>query len=209
MIVIVLAEQRVQRHIPQHIVHPAHVPFEIESQPAVGGGAGYQRPCGGFLRNHHHLRVMGKHTLVQPPQKGDRLQILLAAVLVGHPFAVPTVIVEIQHGCHRIHPNAVRMILFQPEQHVGDQEILHLCPTVIEHTGAPFAMLPLARVGVFVARTAVKPIQPAFVFGEMRRHPIQNHADARLVAHINKMHKLVRRAVARGGGVIPGHLIPP
>ena len=70
-------------------------------------------------------------------------------------------------------------------------------------------MLPLARVGVFVARATIKPIQPAFVFGEMRRHPIQNHADARLVAYINKMHELVWRAIARGGGVIPGHLIPP
>ena len=43
----------------------------------------------------------------------------------------------------------------------------------------------------------------------MRRNPVHNHADARLVAIIHKIFKIIRCAVTAGGGKVARHLIAP
>ena len=40
-------------------------------------------------------------------------------------------------------------------------------------------------------------------------HPVHNHANARLVARIDKVHELLRVAVARRGGIVAGRLVAP
>ena len=40
-------------------------------------------------------------------------------------------------------------------------------------------------------------------------HPVHDHADARLVARIDKVHELLRVAVARRGGKVAGRLVAP
>ena len=52
------------------------------------------------------------------------------------------------------------------------------------------------RVGVFVACLAVKFVETEFVFRKMRRDPVQYNSYAVFVAFINKIHEVVRRAVA-------------
>ena len=44
---------------------------------------------------------------------------------------------------------------------------------------------------------------------EVRRHPIENHADALLVQVVHQVHEILRRAVASGGGKIAGRLVSP
>ena len=43
----------------------------------------------------------------------------------------------------------------------------------------------------------------------MRWHPVQNHANAVLVAAIDKVTKIIRATVAAGGGEVAGSLIAP
>ena len=43
----------------------------------------------------------------------------------------------------------------------------------------------------------------------MGRHPVDNHADAVLVAVVDEIHEIFRRAVAAGGRVVADRLIAP
>ena len=43
----------------------------------------------------------------------------------------------------------------------------------------------------------------------MRRHPVQNHTDSRRVHPVDKIHKILRFAEARGRRVVTADLIPP
>ena len=101
------------------------------------------------------------------------------------------------------------MKLLQPIHRIGDQKGTHLGLGVIEYAGAPFFMLALAGIGIFIAGAAVKPVQPGGVSGKMSRHPVEDHPDARLMTGIHKEHEILRGAVAGGGGEVSGDLIPP
>ena len=47
------------------------------------------------------------------------------------------------------------------------------------------------------------------VLGEMSRHPVNNDANARLVAAIDEKHQVLGRTVAGGGSVVAHYLIAP
>ena len=85
-------------------------------------------------------------------EEGDGLEALASAVDVRHPLARTLVVIEIEHGGDRVHAKPVQMVLLDPEEGVGDEEGTHLGASVIEHTGAPFLMLALSRVSIFIAR---------------------------------------------------------
>src|SRR5262245_23353777 len=51
--------------------------------------------------------------------------------------------------------------------------------------------------------------QAMVVFREVGRHPVDNHADPRLVQQIDKVHEILRSAVAAGGSVIACGLVTP
>ena len=70
-------------------------------------------------------------------------------------------------------------------------------------------MLALARVLMFVERGAIEIAEAVNVLGEMRGHPIEQHADPMTVAFVDEELEFVRRAVARGGREVAGHLIAP
>jgi hypothetical protein len=54
-----------------------------------------------------------------------------------------------------------------------------------------------------------KKAQAVRVAREVRRHPVQQHADAVLMAVIHKVHEVVGRAEAAGRRKVAGHLIAP
>ncbi len=58
------------------------------------------------------------------------------------------------------------------------RNVAHLVAAVVEDQRAPVPVLALARVGMLVERGAVEAGQAVGVFGEMRRHPIDDDADA-------------------------------
>ena len=82
-------------------------------------------------------------------------------------------------------------------------------PAVVEDLRAPVAVLAAARIGVLVERRAVEQPQAVAVAGEMGRHPVEDHADAVLVQHVDEIHEVLRRAVAAGGGVVAHRLVAP
>ncbi len=101
------------------------------------------------------------------------------------------------------------MIHLQPEQRIGDEEVLHLVAAVVEDQRAPVGMLALARVGVLVEMRAVEPGERVRVLREVAGHPIEDHADAVRVALVDELHQVGGRAEARGRRVEVGDLIAP
>jgi hypothetical protein len=70
-------------------------------------------------------------------------------------------------------------------------------------------MEALARIGVLEQVRAVEGSQSVGVGREVRRHPVEDHADAGLVQHVDQVHQVLRRAVARGRREVAGGLVAP
>ncbi len=142
-------------------------------------------------------------------RKRNRFQILAPAEVVGNPFARLPRVIEIEHRGDRVHAQAVEVILVDPEERVREQKILHFVAAVVEDQRAPVGMRALARIGVLVEMRAVEERQAVRVAREMRGRPIENHADAFLMAAIDEVHEIFRRAEAAGDREISDGLIAP
>ena len=84
------------------------------------------------------------------------------------------------------------MELFCPEQCIGDQEVLHLWSAVIIDQCTPVRVIPLSRIEMFVKACAVKIGKSKRIPRKMRRYPVKNHTDSRLMQGIHKIHKVFR-----------------
>ena len=133
----------------------------------------------------------------------------MASINIGNPLAVIFAVVQIQHGSDCIHTDSVCMVLFGPEQGIGNQEIGNLRSSVIINQSSPVRMCSLPRIGVFIDAGAVKRCQSIAVSWEMSRYPVQNYADSLLMHIIHEIHKIVRRTVAAGRRIISGYLVAP
>ena len=101
------------------------------------------------------------------------------------------------------------MVLAHPEQGVGDEEVAHLVAAVVEDQRAPVGVRAAARVGVLVERGAVEARERELVAREVRRHPVEDHAEAVAVQAVDELAEVVGRAEARRGRVVAGHLVAP
>ena len=70
-------------------------------------------------------------------------------------------------------------------------------------------MLVHHRVARFVTARPIKLIKAVLVLREVRAHPVDDDADAGLVALVHEIHKILRRTVARARRVVPRYLIAP
>ena len=132
----------------------------------------------------------------------DRGQILASAVLIGNPIARLAAVVEIEHRGHRVDAQSVDVVFVEPEERIGGEEVAHFVAAVIEDQGPPVGVLALSRIGMLVKMRAVEHPQAVAVAREVGRHPVEHHADAVLVAMVDKVHEVLRRAVAAGGGIV-------
>ena len=205
----VAAVDGVEREIFERIVHPAHVPLEAEAEPAQEDRAADARPRGGFLGDHHDAGVEAVHVLVELLDERDRVEVLAAAEYVGNPFALAARVVEVDHRGDGVNAQAVGMEFAQPVKRAGGQEIAHLGAAVVEDVGAPFGMIALARIGVLEERGAVEAAEAEFVLGKMRRHPVEDHADAAPMQFVDQIAQVVGTAVARGRRKVAADLVAP
>ena len=148
-------------------------------------------------------------TTLQLADEVDGLEVLAAAEAVRHPLPFLARVVEIEHRGHRVHAQAVGVVLVEPEQRVREEEVADLVAPVVEDERAPFAVLADARVLVFVERRAVEADQAVAVLREVAGHPVEDDADARLVAGIHEELEVFGRAEAAGRREEPRHLVAP
>lgn len=183
--------------------------FKGKAQSAVLRLVGYFGPGGGFFRNHHNAVPASGENAVQMLEKFYRLQVLIAAVLIGNPLSVPAPVIQIEHGSHGVHPQTVNVILFNPVESVGDEEIFHLVFAVIKYLGSPVRMFAFSGIRVLVERFSVKVGQPVGVPWKMGWNPVQDHANSFFVKIIDQIHKVLGHSVAGGGGIVTGYLVSP
>ena len=118
--------------------------------------------------------------LVHALEEGDGLEVLAPAVLRWDPLAGLAAVVAVEHGGDRVDAQAVDAVALQPVQRIADQEVAHLGAAEVVDQRIPGRVEALARVGVFVQVRAVEARQsPVLVGGEVRRHPVEDQADAR------------------------------
>ena len=97
----------------------------------------------------------------------------------------------------------------QPVQRAGDEEIAYLgAPEVVDQR-VPVVVEALARVGVLEQVRAVEAGQAVRIGGEVRRHPVQQHAQSGGVRALDEAREGLRRAEARGRCEQPQRLVAP
>ena len=101
------------------------------------------------------------------------------------------------------------MEVLDPVEGGGDKEGLHLGSAYVETASAPFGVLLPIPALIFVKRRAVKLVQTVLVLGEVRRHPVQNHADAVGVELVHEVAEVLGRTEAGGGRKVAAALIAP
>ena len=72
-VVIAAAKQRIGLKILQRVVHPAHVPFEIETEAAGVNRMTHHGPGGRFFRNHHRAGTLAVRHFIQLLQTAKSL----------------------------------------------------------------------------------------------------------------------------------------
>ena len=145
------------------------------------------------------------HGAVDLADKRAGVQVLLGTVLIELLLArIVDAKVEVQHAGHAVHANAVHVEVLEPVQHVGDQEGADLAAGKVKLVRAPIGVNLVLKQHV-----TVKGGKAVGVGAKTAGHPVHDYADACLVACIDKVHELLRVAVARGGGVVAGRLVAP
>ena len=95
------------------------------------------------------------------------------------------------------------MVLLEPEQRVRQQEVADFVPAVVEDQRAPVLVLALPRILVLVQRRAVEAREAVLVLRKMAGHPVEDDADAGLVAGVDEQLEVLRRAEAAVGAKNP------
>ncbi|MNQ87043.1 hypothetical protein D3C85_1022530 [compost metagenome] len=200
LVMMVFAVDGLFLDIGQAVVHPAHVPLVGETEPALARGVADARPGGRFFGYHQGAGHFGMHHLIEVAEELDGLQVLPPAVAVGYPFVVLARVVAVEHRGHRIHAQPVHVVDPQPVQRRSQHEAVHLGPAEVVDEGVPVLVEALEGVRVLVERGAVEAAQAMFVGGKVRRHPVEDHADARAVAGVDEGGEIRRAAMPRGRG---------
>ena len=180
----------------EHVVHPSHVPFVGEPEAAEIHRPAHAAERRRFLRRGDRAREIAVGQAVQLLQEADRVEVLAAAESVRDPLAFPARVVQIQHRRDRVDAQAVDVVLLEPEERVRQQEVPDLVPAVVEDERAPILMLALARICVLVQRSAVEPREAVLVFRKMTGHPVEDHAEPRLMTRVDEVLEILRRPEA-------------
>ena len=186
LVVVPAPVDRILLEVRQRVVHPAHVPLEAEAEAAEVGRPRDARPGGRLLGRRDRARLAGVEDLVEFLQELNGVEILVAAELVRHPLALLARVVEVEHRGHGVDADAVGVVLAQPVEGVGDEEVADLVAAVVEDQRAPVGVGAAARVGVLVERRAVEAREREVVAREVRRHPVEDHAEPVLVQAVDK-----------------------
>ena len=171
--------------VVEGIVHETEIPLVIEAQSAV-----FHRRCnlgiGSRILCYEHgcgvaLAEAGVHLFQEVKRVG-----IDTSALIAHPVDSPA---------YGVHSQAVEMVFLQPVIRRRLHEAANLLAGEVKIAGAPLTDGDVAGV-IFVELGTVVPKQSVIVQRKMHRHKIKYHADAVLVASVDKLHELSGGAVS-------------
>ena len=195
--------------VAEYVVHPAHIPLEVESQAAHVRRLRNLRKSSRLLGNADHLRILLVNGLVKLANEFDCFKVMVATHAVRHPFAILAAVVEVEHGGHRIDPEARNAETVDPGKGASDQKASHFGPAVIEDQRVPFGMPSLPWVLMLEKTSPVKPGEGELVGWEMGGYPIDDHSYSRILACIHQDLEFAWRTIPVRGCVEARYLIAP
>ena len=205
LVVIIFPIDEICAHVVQSIIHPSHVPFEVESQTSHFRRTGYQRKCTAFFCDSKSAREITSNHLIELTDEAYCIKICIASILVIYEISLVSLAeIQIQHTGNTVHTKSVSVILFHPERSIGHQEASHFTSAEIKLVCAPFRMYLL-----LVKHAAVKRCQTVCIGTEVTRYPVENHTNACLMASVDKPHQSSRLSVSGCCSEITRNLIPP
>ena len=187
--------------------------FHLKPKPSPPAFAGCETPPGcRFFRDRHAAGEQAVGLLVRALQEADRIAVFIAAVGIGQPLAGLSRIIEIEHGGHRIHAQAVDVEAVEPIERAGAEEIGNFPAAEIVNGRVPVRVEAAARIGMLVKRGAVEIAEAMLVGRKMRGHPIEDHAEASLMGAVyealepGRVAVTPRRREQADGLVAPGRI---
>ena len=184
--------------ILQRIIHPAEIPLIIKSKSPIQRAGCHFRIVRRILRNHHDLRKFLLHVVIHALHEIDR-----PGILTPIPVSAP-----VDHVGNRINADSIHMIRLTPEDHRADQKGTHFLIPEIEVQSTPLALC-VAALLILIQRLTIKVSEPVGISDKMDRNHIDDHADASLVARIDKRSELGRIAISGRHAEIAACLIAP
>ena len=209
IVLMMTAVHRIASHIGERVMHPAHIPFVLKAQPAVGDRSRDLRPRGGFLGHDHRPGAAGGDLCIGFANEGDGIEIFAPAVFIGYPLALAAAVIEIQHGGDSINAQTINTVPFEPEQRIGGQKIAHLVAAIVINQRIPIRMTALPRIGVLIEAGAVELRERMRVSRKMAGHPIEDHANPGGVKTPHQFGEAGGGTMPRGRRIEAGGLITP
>jgi hypothetical protein len=191
LVVVPATVDRLVLEVGQRVVHPAHVPLKVEPQPTEVGRPRDPGPRRRLLRRRDDARLAAVNDLVVLLEEGHGIEVLVTAVLVGHPPPLLARVIEVEHGSHGVDADAVCVVFARPVQGVREQEVAHLVAPVAKDQRSPVRVGAAARVFVLVERGAVEASEREVVARKVRRHPVEDHADAAVMQPVDEVAEVV------------------
>lgn len=105
----------------------------------------------------------------------------------------------VEHRGHAVEPEAIRIVLLQPEPDIGEQEPQHLVLGVVEDAAVPLrvrAGLPAVEVLVLGAVPEVDALE--HILGGVGVHEVDDHLDAPPMGLVDQLLELVGLAETTG-----------
>src|SRR5215469_1026314 len=207
--VMMLAVDRIFADVFERVVHPSHVPLVAEPETAPIHRPRYHRPGGRLLRRRGRIGKSREQLRIEAAKQIDGVEVFASAVFVRHPAAFGPAVIEIQHGSDGIHAQPVDAVAIEPEQSAGRQEVCDFgAPTVVDER-VPIEVASLLWIFMLVECRPVETAEAMGIVGEVSRYPVNDDAQALLVACIDQGGKVGWSAEATGGRKKSGRLIAP
>ena len=110
----------IKMHVFQHVMHPAHIPFEGKAKSTDIGWTCNERPCRRLFSNRDRARFFTIDGFIELTQEIDCFQMLSPSILIRNPFSWFTHVIEIEHGGNSINTQPINVIFMQPEERIGE-----------------------------------------------------------------------------------------
>ena len=204
-----LAVHRLALEVIERVVHPAHVPLHAESKAADIRGPRHQRPRGRLFGDRLHVGKVAVHALVEEAQELDRVEVLPPAEAVRDPLAVLPAVIQVEHRGDRVDAQPIRVVAVEPVERAAEQKAADLVAPVVEDRASPVGVHAEAWIGMLEQVRSVEVLEAELVGRKMRRHPVEDHADAVLVQVVDQEHEVLRRAITAGRREVAGDLVAP
>lgn len=108
---------------------------------------------------------------------------------------------QVQHTCHAIKSETIKLVLIHPESQVAEQESHDFMMAVVEEPAVPLIMAsPTTCMEILMVRP-IKLIQSIEdILGSMTVDDIQQDDKTQAVGGVDKLLQILRRAIAAAGG---------